>query len=171
LAGRTLATLEAQRRTLAGQHGAISLDITSASSVQEAVAAAVNLHGPIMMLVNNAGTAGSKPFLAGDLEHWRTMLDVNLLGAVRFELAATRITVNAVCPGFTETDLLDETIGNIVRTTGRSAEEARSSLVRFNPQGRLIQPAEVARVVGWLCLPESAALTGQAVAVAGGEVM
>jgi NAD(P)-dependent dehydrogenase (short-subunit alcohol dehydrogenase family) len=221
LAGRTLATLEQQRQKLAGQHGAVTLDITSASSVEEAVAAAVSLHGPVQILVNNAGAAGSKPFLAGDLEHWQAMVDVNLLGAVRciqavlpamreqnygrivniastaglkgyayvtaysaakhavvgltrslaLELAATRITVNAVCPGFTETDLLDETIDNIVRTTGRSAEEARSSLVRFNPQGRLIQPAEVARVVGWLCLPGSSALTGQAIAVAGGEVM
>jgi 3-hydroxybutyrate dehydrogenase len=81
------------------------------------------------------------------------------------------ITVNAVCPGFTQTELLEASLAAIVQKTGRSAAEARAELVRHNPQGRLVEPEEVAQAVLWLCLPGSAALTGQAIAVAGGEVM
>jgi NAD(P)-dependent dehydrogenase (short-subunit alcohol dehydrogenase family) len=76
-----------------------------------------------------------------------------------------------VCPGYTETDLLDEAVQNIVRSTGRSAGEARAALVRSNPQGRLIHPDEVAASVAWLCSAAAASVTGQALVIAGGEVM
>ena len=62
------------------------------------------------------------------------------------------------------------TVDNIVDKTGRSADEARAELAHHNPQGRLVQPWEVAETVAWLCLPASAAITGQSIAVAGGEV-
>jgi 3-hydroxybutyrate dehydrogenase len=62
-------------------------------------------------------------------------------------------------------------VDKIVATTGRSAADARTALARSNPQGRLVRPEEIARTVGWLCLPGSAAIHGQAIAVAGGEVM
>jgi NAD(P)-dependent dehydrogenase (short-subunit alcohol dehydrogenase family) len=81
------------------------------------------------------------------------------------------ITVNAVCPGYTDTDLVRESIANIEQTTGRSSEEARAALTKANPQGRLVQPVEVANAVAWLCLPGAEAITGQSIAVAGGEVM
>ena len=90
--------------------------------------------------------------------------------ALALELARRPVTVNAVCPGYTETPLLDEAIANIVRTTGRAAAEVRAELVRTNPQGRFVQPAEVAEAVHWLCLPEAAAITGTAIPVAGGEI-
>jgi NAD(P)-dependent dehydrogenase (short-subunit alcohol dehydrogenase family) len=96
---------------------------------------------------------------------------VGLTRALALEVARKGITVNAVCPGFTETDMLDRSVQNIVEKTGRSAEEARAELAAGNPQGRLIQPQEVAVTVGWLCLPASAAVNGQAVAVDGGEVL
>ena len=80
------------------------------------------------------------------------------------------MTVNAVCPGFTDTDIVADAMRTISDKTGRSEAEARSELARFNPQGRLVEPAEVASAVLWLCLPESGSLTGQAIAVAGGEV-
>jgi len=89
--------------------------------------------------------------------------------ALAAELARRPITVNAVCPGYTETSILDLAVANIARTTGRDAEQARAELAKVNPQGRFIQPGEVAEVVHWLCLPESGSITGIAVPVAGGE--
>ena len=79
--------------------------------------------------------------------------------------------MNAVCPGFTDTDIVNEAVANIVAKTGRTAEQARSELASRNPQKRLVRPEEVANAVAWLCLPGSEAVTGQAIAVAGGEVM
>jgi NAD(P)-dependent dehydrogenase (short-subunit alcohol dehydrogenase family) len=89
--------------------------------------------------------------------------------ALALELARRPVTVNAVCPGYTETALLDGAIDTIVRTTGRSPEEARAELARANPQGRLVRVEEVAECVHWLCLPEASSVTGTAVPIAGGE--
>lgn len=96
---------------------------------------------------------------------------VGLTRALALELAAKGITVNAVCPGYTETDIVQEAVANIVRKTGRSEEQARAELAAGNPQGRLVRPEEVAHAVAMLCLPAAAAMNGQAIAVAGGEVM
>jgi NAD(P)-dependent dehydrogenase (short-subunit alcohol dehydrogenase family) len=96
---------------------------------------------------------------------------VGLTRALALELAAKGITVNAVCPGYTETDIVQEAVANIVRKTGRSEAQARSELAAGNPQGRLVRPEEVAHAVAMLCMPDAAALNGQSIAVAGGEVM
>jgi NAD(P)-dependent dehydrogenase (short-subunit alcohol dehydrogenase family) len=96
---------------------------------------------------------------------------VGLTRALALELATKGVSVNAVCPGFTETDMLKETVANITAKTGRTPEQARAELAAHNPQKRLVQPAEVANAVAWLCLPGSEAVTGQTIAVAGGEVM
>jgi NAD(P)-dependent dehydrogenase (short-subunit alcohol dehydrogenase family) len=96
---------------------------------------------------------------------------VGLTRALAIELAATPVTVNAVCPGFTDTDIVADSIATIRARTGRTAEEAQAELTRFNPQGRLVSPAQVADAVVWLCRPASAAVTGQAISVSGGETM
>ncbi len=96
---------------------------------------------------------------------------VGLTRALALEVATRGVTVNAVCPGFTDTDIVAEAVANIVRKTGRTADQARAELAAANPQGRLVHPDEVAHAVAWLCLPGAAAMNGQAIAVAGGEVM
>jgi anthraniloyl-CoA monooxygenase len=96
---------------------------------------------------------------------------IGLTRALALEVARCNVTVNAVCPGYTDTDLLDEAVANIVRTTGKTEEEARAALLRRNPQQRLMRPEEVANATLWLCLPGAEAITGQAIAVAGGEVL
>jgi NAD(P)-dependent dehydrogenase (short-subunit alcohol dehydrogenase family) len=96
---------------------------------------------------------------------------IGMTRALAGEVARKGITVNAVCPGFTETPMLEESIANIVEKTGMDEDAARKTLTATNPQGRLVDPAEVADAVAWLCRAESASMTGQAIAVAGGEVM
>jgi NAD(P)-dependent dehydrogenase (short-subunit alcohol dehydrogenase family) len=121
-------------------------------------------------IVNVASTAGLKgyPYVAAYVAAKHGL--VGLTRALALELARKNITVNAVCPGFTETGLLAQSLNRIVEKTGRSPDEAREELARTNPQGRFVRPEEVAQAVLWLALPASAAINGQAIAVAGGEV-
>lgn len=96
---------------------------------------------------------------------------VGLTRALALELAVTGITVNCVCPGFTDTNIVADAIANIAKKTGRSNQEALAELVKHNPQKRLIAPDEVADAVLWLCQDSSRSINGQAIAVAGGETM
>jgi 3-hydroxybutyrate dehydrogenase len=96
---------------------------------------------------------------------------IGLTRALALEVARKGVTVNAVCPGYTETELIERAVHQIVTKTGRSAEQAKLELASTNPQGRLVKPDEVAQAVLWLCRDESSSITGQAIAVAGGEVM
>ena len=95
---------------------------------------------------------------------------IGLTRALAVEVAAKGVTVNAVCPGYTATEMFEQTVSNIVAKTGRTREQAASDLLARSQQRRLVLPEEVASTVTWLCLPESEAVTGQAITVTGGEV-
>ncbi|HZH51847.1 MAG TPA: SDR family oxidoreductase [Microvirga sp.] len=217
--GRDRARLE-QAVAEGAAHSAVTADVTDPAAVQAAVKEAVALHGPVDLMIANAGSAVSAPFMKSDAALFRQMLDVNLLGvtnmaqavlgamtergfgrivavastaglkgypyvsaycaakhavvgfvrALALETARTGVTVNAVCPGFTDTDLVAESLDRIVQKTGRSREEALAEFVKHNPQQRLIDPSEVADAVLWLCGEGARSVTGQAIAVAGGEI-
>jgi NAD(P)-dependent dehydrogenase (short-subunit alcohol dehydrogenase family) len=127
--------------------------------------------GPAGRIVNIASTAALKGYAYVSAY---VAAKHGLLGLTRtlaLELAAQGSTVNAVCPGYTETGIVRDGIAKVVAKTGRSEAEARAGFTQGNPQGRLVQPAEVAGTVRWLCSPEAGAVNGQAIAVCGGETM
>ncbi|MDE2051531.1 MAG: SDR family oxidoreductase, partial [Gammaproteobacteria bacterium] len=90
--------------------------------------------------------------------------------SLALEYATRNITVNAVCPGYADTEIVKRAVDNIMRKTGRSESEAMATLTATNPQGRLIAPAEVSNAVLWLCRPGTESVTGQSIVIAGGEV-
>jgi NAD(P)-dependent dehydrogenase (short-subunit alcohol dehydrogenase family) len=220
LAGRRSGPLEEVAASLPRAQ-AIVADITREDDTRAMVEAARRAHGPVDILIANAGAAESAPFARLDPAHWQRMIDVNLTGAflcaraalsdltrpglhgrmvftastaglkgypyvaaycaakhgvvglaraLAAELAPHGTTVNAVCPGFTETPLLDASLANITAKTGRTRAQAEADLKRLNPQGRFVTPQEVAATVLWLCTPAAQAITGQAIAVSGGEI-
>jgi NAD(P)-dependent dehydrogenase (short-subunit alcohol dehydrogenase family) len=224
IAGRRSAPLDKVAGSLPRTKAVIA-DVTREDDCVKMVAAARAAHGPIDIVIPNAGAAESAPINRIDLAHWRHMIDTNLTGAfltvkaaladvtrensdrskagrivfvastaglkgypyvaaycaakhgvvglarsLSIELARRNVTVNAVCPGFTETPLLETSIAQIIAKTGSSADLAKAELARVNPQGRFITPEEVAQTVLWLCSPEASAITGQAISVSGGEI-
>lgn len=96
---------------------------------------------------------------------------LGLTRALALETAAYGITVNAICPGYTDTDIIRDSVKNIVEKTGRSEAQALETFTSTNPQKRLIDPEEVADTVLWLCSNGSRSITGQAISISGGEVM
>jgi NAD(P)-dependent dehydrogenase (short-subunit alcohol dehydrogenase family) len=121
-------------------------------------------------VVNIASTAALKgyPYVSAYTAAKHGLL--GLTRALALEVATTGVTVNAVCPGFTDTDLIGQSIDLIVAKSGRTQDEALAEFTKSNPQGRLIQPAEVAEAVLYLCGRGAASVTGTALSVSGGEV-
>ncbi|HCT57673.1 MAG TPA: KR domain-containing protein [Gemmatimonas aurantiaca] len=167
----------------AGQ--AESAPLTRTSDELWARMLAVNLTGPFHMsravlpgmiktgwgrIVTVASTASLRgyPYVSAYVAAKHGAL--GLTRALALEVATRGITVNAVCPGFTDTDMLQESVATIVARTGRSESDARATLAALNPQGRFISPGDVANAVAWLCAPGADAITGVALPVSGGEV-
>ena len=121
-------------------------------------------------IVNVASTAGLKgyPYVTAYVAAKHAL--VGFTRALALETARDGITVNAICPGFADTEMTARSVAAIVAASGRSADEARGLLARSNPAGRLIAPEEVAEAAAFLCRRESGAMTGQAIAIACGEL-
>ena len=220
LVGRRKAPLEEIAKSLPNAT-AIVADVTKAADCAAMVEAARDAHGPIDIVIANAGAAESAPAGKISVAHWDRMIGVNLTGAfftvqaaledvmrkgvgtrrivftastaglkgypyaaaycaakhgvvglaraLAAELKLSGVTVNAVCPGFTDTPLLDEAATEIANKTGRTVSEARAALAKDNTDGRLISPEEVASKVLWLCSPAAAATSGEAIVVDGGS--
>lgn len=124
-------------------------------------------HGRIVAI---ASTAGLKGYAYVSAYAAAKHAVVGLVRSLALEVATKGVTVNAVCPGFTDTDLVAASLDTIIARTGRGRDAALAELAKHNPQGRLVAPQEVADAVLWLCGAGASAVTGQAIAVAGGEV-
>jgi NAD(P)-dependent dehydrogenase (short-subunit alcohol dehydrogenase family) len=148
----------------------IDIDLTGQFLCTQQVAGAMVKagYGRIVNLVSTAGHTGYA-YCAAYCAAKHGM--IGFTRALAREYAKTGVTVNAVCPGYADTDVVATTIDNIVAKTGRTREQALAELVAHNPQGRLIQPEEVGEAVGFLCLPSSASVTGQSLMVDGGEIL
>jgi NAD(P)-dependent dehydrogenase (short-subunit alcohol dehydrogenase family) len=158
----------AHRTALSDWQRTLDVNLTGAFlTVKPALAGmAARKKGRIVFVASTAGLKGYAyvaPYVAA--KHGV----VGLMRALAAETAKSGVTVNAVCPGFVETEMLQESVDRIVAKTGRSAEDARATLASTNPQGRFIEPEEVAAAVLWLCSAGAASITGQAISISGGE--
>ncbi len=148
---------------------AMALNVTAAFRVARALVPQMVAGGwgRVVHLASIAGLVG-QPYVSAYCASKHAL--VGLTRAMAAELAATGVTVNAVCPGFVDTEMTAQTIANIVAKTKRSPEEARQSLEDMNPQRRLVRPEEVADVVAMLCGEGARSINGQAISVDGGQV-
>lgn len=126
---------------------------------------------PAGRIVNIASTAALKGYAYVTAYTASKHALLGLTRALALELAGSNVTVNAICPGYADTDIIRESIARIVEKTGRSEAEARATFTATNPQKRLIDPQEVASSLLWLVSDAARSVTGQAIAIAGGEVM
>jgi 3-hydroxybutyrate dehydrogenase len=200
--------------------GYVLADVTDEAAVDAAVKQAAGQRGPVDILIANAGSAVSMPFMKGSSAQFREMFDLNVMGVVHAtravlgdmtkrgfgrivvnssvaglkgyayvtaycmakhaavgfvralaqETVKSGVTVNAVCPGYTDTDLVQSGITHVIEKTGRSQDAALADMLKDKPIGRLITPEEVAAAVLFLCSPGASAITGTTLTVAGGEI-
>jgi NAD(P)-dependent dehydrogenase (short-subunit alcohol dehydrogenase family) len=149
----------------------LSVDLTGVFNVTQAVLPDLKARGTGARIINIASTAGLTGYAYVSAYCAAKHGVVGLTRALALELAKKGVTVNAVCPGFTDTPIIARSIAEIVAKTGRSEEQALAEFTKSNPQGRLVRPEEVANTVLWLALPDAGSINGQAIAISGGEVM
>lgn len=154
--------------SLADWTAALTINLTGAFlAVRPALSAMRERgRGRIVFIASTAGLKGY-PYVAAYVAAKHGV--IGLMRALAVENATNGITVNAICPGFTETEMLDASIERIVAKTGRSESEARAELARNNPQRRFIQPEEIAAAVLWLASDAAASVNGQSISISGGE--
>jgi NAD(P)-dependent dehydrogenase (short-subunit alcohol dehydrogenase family) len=160
-----------EKTTLDMWNHLMSVDLTGVFQVTQAVLPDLKAHGQGARIINIASTAGLTGYAYVSAYCAAKHGVVGLTRALALELAKKGVTVNAVCPGFTDTPIITRSIAEIVAKTGRTEEQAMAEFTKANPQGRLVTPEEVAGTVLWLASPASSSINGQAIAVAGGEVM
>ena len=148
----------------------IDVNLTGTFNCMQAVLPSMLMHkwGRIVNVASTAGLTGY-PYVSAYCAAKHGV--IGLTRSVALEVAAKGITVNAVCPGYTETDIVADAVSKIQQKTGRSEQEARAQLASRNPQGRFVQPEDVALVVAWLCQHGAESINGQSIPVDGGEVM
>jgi NAD(P)-dependent dehydrogenase (short-subunit alcohol dehydrogenase family) len=123
-------------------------------------------HGRLIAIASTAGHRGY-PYVSAYVAAKHAV--VGLVRSLALETAKSGVTVNAVCPGYTQTDMVSDSLDAITAKTGISREQALAELVKANPQGRLIAPDEIAQAVLHLCGPHSGSITGQSLLINGGE--
>jgi NAD(P)-dependent dehydrogenase (short-subunit alcohol dehydrogenase family) len=157
------------RHELSDFQAMLDLNLLSAVTACQAVLPGMRSRG-FGRIVNVASTAGLKGYAYVTAYVAAKHALVGFTRALALETVNDGITINAVCPGFTDTDLVARAAATIAESSGRSVESARQELAASNPAGRLVRPEEVAEAVSFLCQPAATAITGQAMVVACGEM-
>jgi len=158
-----------QKTSLEQWSGVMAVNLTGVFLCTQAVLASMceRDRGRIINIASTAGLQGA-PYISAYAASKHGL--VGMTRSLGLELAATGITANCVCPGFTDTDMVTDAINNITSKTGRSEADALAELVKHNPQQRLITPEEVADTVLWLCQDSSRSITGQSIVIGGGNI-
>jgi NAD(P)-dependent dehydrogenase (short-subunit alcohol dehydrogenase family) len=148
----------------------LSLNLMGTVRMTRAVLAGMTERG-FGRVINIASTAGVKayPYVCAYVTAKHAV--IGFTRALALEMAKSGVTVNAICPGYTDTDLMRESVERIRAKRGGSSQDVLAKLTAANPQGRLVRPREVACVAAWLASDEAGSITGQAIAVDGGETV